>query len=353
MGHRERASKGRPAYGGQQPRWLAAALSCALLLACAQPGQGDPEPTPEPGASATGTANPQANASPNASANGGSAVPSAPGSQGDANANGAGAAAPEPMPVEQAPAPQSVEVINLVQALGVADPAPVGVAVAPDTGERYVLDATSGLYRLTADGAERIASLDELVDPAVALASEFTDLAACGEGRLLLTARNDGFLFDLETRLMQRHFCYLPPPVAEENPGASQLTASVACDATRIFAQPHTFDSTGAFVQSEIGVWELETGVDTHWFLLPDQSFMAGGLTVWDSDHLLLGRAASLQLFDLKANTLSGTFPLAQHGVSNTDGLAYDRAHSQLLIADATTDELVMIPISMLPQLSH
>ena len=276
--------------------------------------------------------------------------PSASGSKLEpgAMAESAGAPAPQPgLPEAQQPELRA-EVINLATALGVPDPDPVGVAVDPDTGDRYVLDAANGLFRLVDGGAQRVARLDELVDPSAPLASALTDLAACGEGRLLLTARNDGFLFDLQTRLMQRHFCYVPSVVTNVDADASQLTASVACDATRIFAQPFTYDGGGNFTKSEIGVWNLETGVDENWYFLADQSFLAGGMAVWDANHLVLGRGSSLQFFDLNSHMLSATVSVAEYGVRNADGLAYDRARSEILITDASHDSLVVIPVGLL-----
>jgi hypothetical protein len=232
-----------------------------------------------------------------------------------------------------APGEQQADVVSL----GGAVPAQaklVGIAVSP-TGERYVLDSGSGLYRLGDAGAERVLDSSQL-DERYGLSPELelTDVVAYGPDRFLITAENDGFLLDLWAGTMQSYFCYLPPSGPVESIGedpavpvsvsqvlaasgipVKQRTESVAVNAAsgEIFAQPQTLrldaeasaapPDLGAAVDpiagSELFVFESAGGQPSRvdWM---EPHFLAGGMVAREGRLFLGFRAA---LFELTADS--------------------------------------------------
>ncbi len=190
----------------------------------------------------------------------------------------------------------------------------VGVSRDPVSGDLVLLNARAGLFELTGDGLQEIASLDELlVNAELAPQSDFTDVAALGDGSYALTALSDGFLFDGET--LRQHFCYEPgfadieptPDPVPTSASDKQLTLSLDYlpERGQLIAQPRTFDeATGEILAAHVATFDLETGVEQGWFDLGSPEVLAGGLTTLDDDSVLLGAGAKLLRFDIDTRAL-------------------------------------------------
>ena len=238
---------------------------------------------------------------------------------------------------------------DLAVAMGVADANPVGITVTPDTGERYVLDAWHGLYRLDADGtAEQIMSIEEFPVADVWPQSAWTDIAALGDGRFAITAVSDGYLLDIEANTLMQHFCY-EPGWEEWGETEQQLTSALGydVDTNSIIAQPQTqlvdMDGTTA-LGSAVGVYDANLGgaAPESWYELSDSSFLATGLAVEDSESLLLVDAnGTLYRYGMEAAApvRLGSLQTTQ----NVGGAAIDG--ERFLVVDGDTDQLIEYPI--------
>lgn len=244
------------------------------------------------------------------------------------------------------PSPEPVaRRVDLRAAAGLAAPQVAGVAVEPD-GARLVLDADAGLYRVTPDGtATLVRSLAALPTPDVPVRPPFTDLVALGDGRFALTAIGDGYLLDLGADTMRQYFCYEPGGFPEDE---EQRTTAVAYDPAidRLYAQPRTFDATGALVRSELATYAGDTGADLAWRSLPDD-LDAGGMIV-DGGDLVLGAGSRLYRYDVDAYTLTATDDLARFGVERVAGLGLDVAAQRLIVVDGARAELVELDLAAL-----
>lgn len=198
----------------------------------------------------------------------------------------------------------------------------VGVAIAPDSGRLYVLDARAGLYEITSDAARLVFDLpaSRVVagtgdgSPPVELTDVGIDpyhLGLDGSPSFVLTAENDGFLLSLPSTALTSHFCYLPAITAWEEtstPSVSQelrergipiveRTEAVAVSelSGQIFAQPRTLRmDNGDVAGSELFVFDTSGGqpVGTRRFLQTD--FVAGGAAFLFQTTLVLGSGNSL-----------------------------------------------------------
>jgi hypothetical protein len=310
----------------------------ALLAACGDvpdtPPPGEPSAAADTGASNAGSAAPAPRLY-------GNRVPSADTRPTDDGDGAPGAAV-------STPTSSRVESIDLLEHFEQTRMRAVGVTVDPDSGERFLLDADLGLLYFDDDGYELQASIEQLLgDTGIVLESAFTDVAACGQGRFLMTARNDGFRYDSWSGSFQQHFCYLPDIVQATYNGAGQMTGAVGCDDTRIFAQPQTFDVAGDLLFAQVGTWDLESGEELQWFDLTEDTFLAGGLVPWGDDALLFVEDGALHEFDLVSGALTFRFSLADLGIFQSDGLAHDRMRGQLLILDGGSSRLYLVPESM------
>ena len=122
-------------------------------------------------------------------------------------------------------------------------------------------------------------------------------------GQLALTAIVDGFLLDLAAGTLTRHVCYEPggfPEYQEQRTNALGFDPSTG----RLYAQPRTFDDPGTLLRSEVGMDAAHTGLDLHWWSLPND-LDAGGLIVTGPNQLVLGVGARLHRYDLTASRLT------------------------------------------------
>jgi hypothetical protein len=238
---------------------------------------------------------------------------------------------------------------SLRAALGASDVDVVGVTIDPISRERWVLDASSGLYRLTADGAELKAGLDRMVTFDRPPESAFTDVAALGHGRFAMTALNDGFLLDLEASSFSRYFCYVPGEIVDDFPDQQivQLTRSLTYDPETqlMYAQPQTFEEStgGDRLLSQIGQFSLSGGEGFGWLEIGDEDFGAGALVKIGANEMLLGRESKLYRYDMETWELGEEVDLDDLGVEEIEGMARDPETGNLLIADGRSDSLFEI----------
>ena len=238
---------------------------------------------------------------------------------------------------------------DLAAAMGVEDASPVGITVTPDTQERYVLDEWHGLYKLGADGtAEQILGLAEFPIADIWPQSNWTDIAALGEGRFALTALSDGYILDVPGGTLMQHFCY-EPGWEEWTDTEVQLTASLGYDAdtNSIVAQPQTQlrgEAGTTPLGAAVGVYDANLGgaAPESWYELTNASFLATGMAIESSESVLfVEENGSIYRFAMEdgAPTLLGTL----QNTSRVGGAALDG--DLLLIVDAETDQVIEYPI--------
>ena len=236
---------------------------------------------------------------------------------------------------------------DLRTALQVANANPVGVTVAPGSGDRYVFDDNAGIFRMHEDGsATRVLSMSQFPDPGVQIRYPFTDFVAITDESFALTAIGDGFLLHTARRELTQHFCYEPGgsfPASQE-----QRTDAVTYDTRtgRLVAQPQTYDiDTGQVLMSQIGFYDATTGADVEWYNTP-VDFLASGMTFDDKGQLLLVEGSDLYRFDFDSQQLVALYDLAQYGVSRASGIAFDAATATLVVVDSETDQLLEIALT-------
>ena len=244
---------------------------------------------------------------------------------------------------EQTEAPEEpLAAVDLRAALASSEVSAVGVAIAPDTGARYVFDDTAGIFQIGTDGiGTRVMDAAAMPDPGVAIRYPFTDFVALGADQFAVTAIGDGFLLDLANNTMSLYFCYEPGFFPEEQ---EQRTDAVTFDqeSNQILAQPLTLDAEGQVLASNIGRYSRETGVDLDWYEL-DVDFVAGGMTVDAPGSTLLGSGTKLYRYTFESRRFDLVGNLKRFGVQSIDGLAFDSSANSLLVLDNTSDQLIEI----------
>lgn len=255
-------------------------------------------------------------------------------------------------------APPSAEPTGSID-LSVVDDAGRWVGVSEDeAGNRFALSTGRGIFRLTEDGPELLASNADLLALAdVPPSSTFHDLAALGDGTFALVADNDGFLYDDTTGRLSRHFCYEPgflepdpnafgPDPVPTDPAARQVTLSLGFDREneRIVAQPRTYhDETGELLASHVATFGRFDGFEQQWFDAGDLDLLAGGLAVEGTDSVLLADGTELYRYTPSTRERSFVADLAEH-VGSIDGLALGAAGG-LLVLDEENDRLVEVEL--------
>jgi len=239
-----------------------------------------------------------------------------------------------------------VTTVDLAIALGVDEPAVIGVTLDPETGQRYVLDANAGIFEILADGAATLVRAnDTFPTPDVAPQSAWTDFVALGGGQFAVTARSDGYLLDLGADTMTEYFCYEPGFM---EPELEQLTHGVAfdADASLIYAQPATYDVSGESgpvdeaIFSSIGAYSIDGGQPVAWFDIPDTDYLAGGLGVDLDGTLLLGYGNELHRFIPEGEGRLESIGTIE-GIGRIDGLTVDPQTGTIWIVDGVAGLLV------------
>ena len=238
--------------------------------------------------------------------------------------------------------------VDLRAAFSLTEVNPVGVTVDPVTGQRFVLDADQGIYEIFDDGrATQVLAAADFPEILPAPRSAFTDLAALGDGRFALTARSFGYLLDVQANSLAQFFCYEPGWMDPE--AFDQSTHTLAYDpaAGVLISQPQTLDmmNNEQVTLSQIGTFDALEGTDLSWSDLSDLDFLAGGLTVLDSETLLLGQGTSLYRHTLDSARPVLDADLSNLGVGSIEGLAYDTHTETLLVLDGDSDRLIEIAL--------
>ena len=229
---------------------------------------------------------------------------------------------------------------------------PVGVAVDPLTGARFILDRSNRLYDLDEDG-----TLSLRLDLSQVWGSEpMEDLCAVSDTELYTVAPENGLRVNLDNDTVTSHFCIVPGMEEwEENPweDVRHETHAIACDlaSARIYAQPQTvprFEDEPTPVRSEVSIYDLPSGADLSWSQLPSELFIAGGMAVLDDDVLVLGRDSLLLTYDVVTGELEPLRDLAAYGVQRIEGLAVDAHLGTVLVADGHDGELITLDLDTL-----
>jgi hypothetical protein len=250
----------------------------------------------------------------------------------------------------------------------------VGVALDErDESAPYLLEAHTGLYRLTATGSEQVFDLrtSRVIggtgdgSPPV----ELTDVAfepvrsrAQDAPVFVLTAENDGFALDLGEADLHSYFCYLPTradPLGAPGPSASEQlrqqgiavverTEAVTLNPItwQIVAQPRTLRlDDGTIAASELFVFDTVGGNPIGTWRLERAEFAAGGAAFLLGSSLLFGFGSDLYF----ENDWGGdvTHQLHLEGVEKITGLAA-RANGDLLVLDGPNRRLLEVGLRQL-----
>ena len=238
--------------------------------------------------------------------------------------------------------------VDLAIALGVDEPQVVGLTLDPTTGQRFVLEASAGIFEILEDGtALLVRAGDEFPEPDVAPLSGWTDFVSLGDDRFAVTARSDGYLLDLQAETMTEYFCYEPGFM---EPELEQLTNGLTLDAEAelLYAQPATYDVSGESgpvdqaISAAIGAYTLDGGQPVAWFELPDVDFLAGGLAIAADGSVLLGRDNELHRFVLEGEGRIEAVGVLD-SVGSIDAMTFDPATGQLFVVDGTAGTLVEV----------
>ncbi len=238
---------------------------------------------------------------------------------------------------------------------------PVGVAVDPDSGARFVLGASNRLYDVTVDGAATL-NRDLAADSWIG-DLPLQDLCAASATELYTIAPENGLRLNLDEGWVDQHFCIVPS-MEEGDPNwdpndpdpwdeLRHETHAIACDVERalIFAQPQTvprWDEAPEPVRSEVSLYDLPSGADLEWHGLPSELYLAGGMAVVSEEAVVLGRGSLLSLFNMATGVLEPLADLTDAGITTIEGLAPDAAVGHLLVVDGDDQELVTLSLEAL-----
>jgi hypothetical protein len=208
-----------------------------------------------------------------------------------------------------------------------ADAELVGVAVdaLDSAGTAYVLEARTGLYAITATGAELVFSLPESAavraDGDTRPPAELTDVAfhpwqsTPGSPSFAVTAENDGFALTSGGSVLHSFFCYFPSSMESsvvaplsvsqelraQGIEIKERTHAVAVHPSngQIFAQPRTLRlDDGSVAGSELFMFARDGGQPIFPRRFEISEFAAGGMAVVSDRTLALGYGSDLYVTD-------------------------------------------------------
>ncbi len=233
-------------------------------------------------------------------------------------------------------APEPPAEARVVSRILLSQSTPVGITIAPDTGERYVLDAWEGLFKLEGGSATLFVGSAALVPDDGIDRRPYTDVVAIGMGQFAYTVQSDGILYDHNDGIARQHFCYEPEDSGLWGIDSFQLTQALGFDGAnrRLVAQPQTFPGPA---DASVGAWNADLGGQpTDWSWLPWPEFDAGGLVVDQPGQVLLGHDSLLYRMTLgQDGEPAPVIDLARFGVQRVEGLAIDPASGNLVVLDA------------------
>ena len=239
---------------------------------------------------------------------------------------------------------------------------PVGITVDQATGQRFVLDAATGIERLDADG-----TLTNVWTPSIDAPITVNDLCAVTDTLFMVVGGGDGYMLDLDgDRMLNQHFCLEPgfmeewgdrdpdtgepiePPTGEVVPFQQSLALSCDVHNNVIYAQPRTdlWSDTGFFdiVRSDVATYDLATGADLEWRQLNETTTNARGMNVDATGRVWLGENSQIvEVGD--SGALKAVIDLAPFGVTSISGLTVDTHTNTLLVLDAISRELIEVAL--------
>ena len=203
----------------------------------------------------------------------------------------------------------------------------VGVAVEPDSGRRLAL-VSDRLFVLDGDTYTALDVQPEL--------GGFTDVVALGDGKVALSMRSNGYLFDTVTGALTLHFCY--EPGWEEWDQEFQITHSLGFDIDRglIVAQPRTatLAAPDDVLASFVSTYVASSGTTEQFYTLPETDYRAGGMSVPGADQIWLATDDHLDSYEVGADRPKRFAELSEAGVVQAEGLAIDDVADTVLVAD-------------------
>jgi len=239
----------------------------------------------------------------------------------------------------------------------------VGVTVDPTGAKRFVLSEESGLYAIADDGVTLVFDTNHLPESDFTPELPFTDVVALSSKRFALTAKNEGYLLDIQDQSLTRFFCYLPDvdpqaPVASQQSISQQLAAQ-GIDVYQItqavthnaelgflFAYPITVGSADGFIYgAEVGVFSDLTGEPLNWTLVQGGELATAGATGMVADDLgvlTLSRGAELYNY-VGSGSPSLIGSLEPLGVGEITGLAAVPGTDHILVLDGQLRQLVEV----------
>ncbi|MFK7928105.1 MAG: hypothetical protein AB8H79_07935 [Myxococcota bacterium] len=256
---------------------------------------------------------------------------------------GCGVDTPNEPLVLTAPAPtadmQATARLDLRPALS-DEAAPVGISIAPDTGELLVIDAWQGVFRQV-DGEFSLAVTPEALTPVEMWDMRpYTDVAALPNGQLAITVRSDGLLYRPDEGVTRQHFCYEPDDGGDWTE-QYQLTDSLTYEPTngRLYATPQTFEGDtplDAFAAQFDAAGGSPLGFDA----LDDPRYRFGAVVAVAPNELVVAQGSVL--LDYTAGEgLSPRVDLASFGIRDVQGMTLDPATGNLLVLDGAGLEIV------------
>ncbi|MCO4770729.1 MAG: hypothetical protein KDA24_11925 [Deltaproteobacteria bacterium] len=250
---------------------------------------------------------------------------------------------------DETPDPIDGSVVQRI-ALGDAIDSPaltlVGVTIDAASGQRFVLDANSGIYSLDDAGvATQFLALEDFPSPDVGLRSGWQDFAAMGDGTFALIAVGDGFRLDTEEQTLEQWFCYEPGWMDPEQ--FAQTSENLAYDPVtdRIFSAPLTLDSFAEdeVTRADVATFDGAGAGDLSWFPLSDVNVSFGGMALEADGSVLLATADLLFRYTLGETALQELGSLSEHGIEMVQGMMIDPATGHLQVLDGSDNELVVL----------
>jgi len=235
-----------------------------------------------------------------------------------------------------------IERVALTEALGLDSVNITGVTLDPNTGDRYVLDAWSGIWKVDAEGAQQTLALQDFPAADVDVWSEWYDFAAMGDGKFAMIAVGDGYLLDTEAETLSQWFCYEPGWM---DPEFAQESHNLAYDpgTDRIFSAPLTRDADWNVDRADVATFDGAGAGDLSWFPLADVDQQFGGMALDPDGTVLLGFEDTLYTYEMGDAALTVVGSLAEHGIEVIAGMSVDAETGNLHVIDGADAELVVI----------
>ncbi len=251
-----------------------------------------------------------------------------------------------------------LEVWDLSAALPVGSKL-VGVSRDPEANELFVLEESTGIYRVNEDRSIELVFSPGDITPEDGREPQglFSDFVALGQDRFALTVPNEGYMLDVPNQLMWRHFCYLPNYESALDPtetsisvqfqldghevwqGTDSLTLEVATGL--LWATPRTFlTETDELVGSELASFDYATGEPQQWWRFNRADFHAGAMAISDA-YYYFAMDDSIQVVERVENSFTETISFSGNGFETISGLHRQESGTMLI----TTKESLIVSL--------